>query len=370
MVDAEIERNYFCIGWLINIHGNAGGEMTNAMCGNDHINTASKNVIFGSYEFNLHGLSDDDPYFSGVDHDHDCEFLTLCEMLIREDYICLDVGANIGTKSLFLARHASAGCVVSIEAAPSVLECLALNVEENLIKNVIIKRCAIGDKSGHVFFKDDSAYGHVAEDGVAVPMATLPDIVNELGLNRVDFIKIDVEGLEFSILKNSIDLINEKKSLVLFELNSWCQMAYGSTSPKEFIAWVLEHFSYVYVLRRNKGDGLLLDRVGSGSGEVLRILHQNLMDDGCVTDLLVTNAEWRLAPSPQFLLRKQLRAAMEERDQAVAERDQAVAERDQAVAELDRILASNSWSVTKPLREISRFLRTLGSADLFRKHAT
>lgn len=323
-------------------------------------------MTLGRHEFKFHGVSENDAYFSGLGDNHDPEFLTLCEMLIREDYICLDVGANIGTKSLFLAKCAPAGRVISIEASPSVLECLALNVQENSIKNITIDRCAVGHENGHVFFNDNSAYGHVAERGVKVPMTTLPNIVDELGLSRVDFIKIDVEGLEFSILKNSIDLINEKKSLVLLELNSWCQLAFGGANPKEFIAWILEHFSHVYVLRRNQEDGPLLDRVGQGDGEILRVLHQNLIDDGCVTDLLVTNAEWRLTPTPQFLLLQQLWTAMAERDraaskrdQAAAERDQAAAERDRALLELDRMRASNSWVATKPLREISRIFRNL-----------
>ena len=60
-----------------------------------------------------------------------------------------------------------------------------------------------------------------------MPMTTLEEIVSRHQLTRVDFIKLDVEGSEFSIMRSSLDLINRFESLVLVELNALTQLTWG-----------------------------------------------------------------------------------------------------------------------------------------------
>lgn len=62
-----------------------------------------KNVNFGGYVFQLQGVNAEDAYFKGVGDGFDNEFYELCRRYILPDFVCIDVGANIGTKSLFLA---------------------------------------------------------------------------------------------------------------------------------------------------------------------------------------------------------------------------------------------------------------------------
>ena len=117
-------------------------------------------------------------------------------------------------------------------------------------------------------------------------MQTLSDVISDLALKKIDFIKIDVEGFEFPILRNSLNLINEHKSLVLFEFNSWCQLAFSNINPREFIEWIIKNFSYVYYL--SKGN-LSFEQIRNKEEDVLKFLYNNLINDGCVTDILVTN---------------------------------------------------------------------------------
>jgi FkbM family methyltransferase len=259
----------------------------------------SKQVNFGGHAFAVQGVSAEDGYFKSVDDGLDGEFYELCRRYVLPDFVCLDVGANIGIKSLYLSRHCPKGQVVAVEAGPSVVACLKANCAANAVGNVRIEQVAIGAEEGRVSFFEHSAWGYVSPErgSVQVPMTTLDALVGRLGLKRLDFLKIDVEGGEWPILKSSLELINRFESLVLVELNSWTQLAMAKSNPIDFIEWVMANFSQVFVVQRGNREGPLLTPVT----DALELLHRNLVDDACVTDLLLTNAEWRLTLNPAFL---------------------------------------------------------------------
>ena len=54
------------------------------------------------------------------------EFTHFCRSFVRPDYVCLDVGASIGVKSLIIAAHAVRGKVVAIEPGPTIGKLLEL----------------------------------------------------------------------------------------------------------------------------------------------------------------------------------------------------------------------------------------------------
>jgi predicted O-methyltransferase YrrM len=117
-----------------------------------------KPVVLDGHEFVLHGRSDDAYFNTHVRDNHDPEFLALCRKLVTEDAVCLDIGANIGIKTLHLARHARGGRVVAVEAGQKNVECLSLNVKANNLKNVDVVSAAIGDRTTEVKFVDNFAW--------------------------------------------------------------------------------------------------------------------------------------------------------------------------------------------------------------------
>ena len=322
-----------------------------------------KPIVLDGHEFVLHGRSDDAYFNTHVRDNHEPEFLALCRKLVAEDAVCLDIGANIGVKTLHLARHARSGRVIAVEAGQRNVECLSLNVKANNLKNVDVVSAAIGERTTEVKFIDNFAWGHVSDGGVTVPMMTIEDVASQFALDHIDFIKIDVEGYEFPILKSSLGLINKYGSLVLVEFNSATLLNVTNTNPREFIEWISANFHCVYALNRG-AVGELLTPVSRDSRAFLL---RNLVDDGCITDLLITNRADRLNPSPRWLSeqleravaeRDQLRAGRDEnqternaataqRDAATAERDQALAARDVATAERDQALTARDVAIAE-----------------------
>jgi FkbM family methyltransferase len=307
----------------------------------------------GGHLFDLHGVTANDGYWLAMQDDPDSEFIRMCRRLILPDFVCLDIGANIGVKSLYLSKHCSEGRVVAVEAGTTVAECLQTNIAANSITNVVAMHAAVGSEVGTMHFYEDSAWGHVGE-GIAVEAVTLDEVVRRNGLSRVDFVKIDVEGAELPILKSSMQLINRFESLVFVELNSLTLLVWGNTNPREFVEWVTANFKYVYALNRSP-DGDMFTEVTSSHG-CNDILHRNLVKDGLVTDLVMSNSERRFKSSVAAL-EQQIEIIQAARVSAqVALRDAEALLR-QAQAERDALLASTSWRLSAPARWMMRGLQ-------------
>lgn len=131
------------------------------------------------------------------------------EQFVHKGDIVLDCGANVGTFARF-ALDAGAKLVVAIEPAPDNLECLRRNFAKEIGEN----RLVIYPKG--VWDKDDTLELLVDEDNQAadsfvihrqgakavakVPLTTIDKMVDELKLERVDFVKMDIEGAEVKAL--------------------------------------------------------------------------------------------------------------------------------------------------------------------------
>lgn len=124
---------------------------------------------------------------------------------VREGDVVLDCGANVGV----YVREAladGARMVVAIEPAPENIECLRRNFPSEIAQGrVIVYPKGVWDKDEILTMNIDS--GNSAADsfvmnpehahrGPQLPLTTIDKLVGELKLDRVDFIKMDIEGAE------------------------------------------------------------------------------------------------------------------------------------------------------------------------------
>lgn len=121
---------------------------------------------------------------------------------VRSGDTILDLGAHLGTFTDY-ALHHGAGKVIAFEPEPTNVECLRKTFAEEIqAGKVIIVEAAVSDHSGELHFAQDSGHhgsarGKLAEDGgLIVRATTLDESVASLGLESVDFIKMDIEGAE------------------------------------------------------------------------------------------------------------------------------------------------------------------------------
>jgi len=69
-----------------------------------------------------------------------------------------------------------------------------------------------------------------------------------LGLDHVDFIKIDVEGGELGVLQGAVNTLQRDRPLLVFEMNVFCLWRYGRTLPQDLFAWVRERYPHTAVI--------------------------------------------------------------------------------------------------------------------------
>jgi FkbM family methyltransferase len=117
----------------------------------------------------------------------------------------VDLGANVGTYALVMARHVGAGGkVIAVEPHPVIHARLAFNRDASAADQVKLVAAAVGPTDGELLIETDGdnlGASHVVSgapslDAIKVPSLRLMRILIEAGLANVDALKIDIEGFE------------------------------------------------------------------------------------------------------------------------------------------------------------------------------
>lgn len=135
----------------------------------------------------------------------------LLEARIGERFVFIDVGANVGAYSLFVAAKAGPSArILAIEPQPGVFERLVTNIRLNPFGTIKGMSCALADKVGEVtLFLDTRNQGESSvkiigssqATALRVPATTLLAVIEAERFDHVDAIKLDVEGAEDLILE-------------------------------------------------------------------------------------------------------------------------------------------------------------------------
>jgi FkbM family methyltransferase len=123
--------------------------------------------------------------------------------------VFVDVGANVGTYAMVLARHVGAkGKVIAIEPHPITHARLAFNNAASGYRQVTLLAAAAAASDGELMIATDGdnlgashiVTGEAAANAIRVPALRLQRILDEAGIVSVDALKIDVEGYEDRVL--------------------------------------------------------------------------------------------------------------------------------------------------------------------------
>jgi FkbM family methyltransferase len=146
--------------------------------------------------------------------------------LINRDTVFVDIGAYLGLHTVYACRRARR--VLAVEPNPMALIYLRANIALNNCSNVIIAPKAVSNKQGMVRLRmpRPAKKGQVPGSAsivwsfeetleIDVETDTLDNIVDEVGLDTVDFIKIDVEGAEGLVIKGSEKTLRKAKALLI-----------------------------------------------------------------------------------------------------------------------------------------------------------
>jgi FkbM family methyltransferase len=216
--------------------------------------------------------------------------------------VVLDVGANIGLATLAMSTALpDSARLLAVEPSPRNLAHLRRNLAANGLgpPRVEVVAAAVGAEPGSLGFHESDygagshlVSGHHLADGsmpaVSVPVETLDRVASSRGLGRLDFIKIDVEGFEPDVLAGAAGAIERFRPVVYMEFNSWTLIAFRNLNPRGFLEDLVRRFPHVLAFGPEGG----LEPV-EGQHGMLGFLHRNLVERGCVDDLVLCHdAEW------------------------------------------------------------------------------
>jgi FkbM family methyltransferase len=165
------------------------------------------------------------------------QMLTLRRQVHGDGVFAIDGGANIGVHTLEWARHMNGwGRVLAFEAQECVFYALAGNIAINNCWNAGARWMALGERAGEIpvpkpdYLRPGSfgslevrrsgsnefigqAVSYDPNDCVATPMQA----IDELALDRLDFVKLDIEGMELEALRGARETVARHKPIMLVE---------------------------------------------------------------------------------------------------------------------------------------------------------
>ena len=158
----------------------------------------------------------DEIYYKGLPQDK-----------ISNSPVIIDVGANVGYFSLFSLMRYPKARVFSFEPMPMNFELLKKYRDENKNLDFNPTNRAMSGERGHITLQYDASDSFttsasifdtsIGSDTLEVETVTLEDVINENQLDKVDLLKLDCEGSEYSILYGASDDVLAKVSALTIE---------------------------------------------------------------------------------------------------------------------------------------------------------
>jgi FkbM family methyltransferase len=171
----------------------------------------------------------------------------LCRYL-RPGMTVLDIGAHVGLYTLLAARKVTPnGCVIAFEPSPRERRFLHLHLRLNRCHHVKVEPFALADQEGEMtLFVYRGAFSNCGNtmlnslrqqswalpcEAISVPVTTLDAYLTRHGIRKVDFVKMDTEGAELSILAGAKRLLTTPpRPLFMVELNDSVTQPWGYPS--------------------------------------------------------------------------------------------------------------------------------------------
>jgi FkbM family methyltransferase len=155
------------------------------------------------------------------------QFLTFYE-LVQPNSTFIDVGANIGYYSIATAAKFESVSVFSFEPGSNTFQRFQTNIVLNQLKNITTFQKAIareeGEKTLYISGQDNTGMSGFQQaenfSGITetVPCTSIDAFVNDISLQKLDFIKIDIEGAEMDVLNGMMNTIAKHWPVICIEL--------------------------------------------------------------------------------------------------------------------------------------------------------
>ena len=184
---------------------------------------------------------------------------------IDKDDVVLDIGCHIGTYSVPIAKKLlnGKGHLYCVEADPSTFDLLSRNIIENKLGNVVTPACLLLSNNDELNYRikknaGNSGANHFVEDENAADATKTMAFRNYLcrnDINKIDFIKMDVEGMEYILLESIRDVLTSLRPALYIEISEDQLGRYNNTpSQIETLLSDLDYSFFMNTYKRNSTE--------------------------------------------------------------------------------------------------------------------
>ncbi len=180
----------------------------------------------------------------------ECELL---QRIVNKDSIVLDIGANTGTYTLYLAHLARH--VYAFEPHPDNFKQLHENTK--LLDNISLYDMALSDELGYntlyicptdngmnrLYNSKWCKGGEKIEGIITITIDYLYEKLNRFDNNKISFIKIDVEGYEYHVIRGAVDTLQRDRPIIMMEWHPPTLEEAGA-DPREFYNYMKDELGY------------------------------------------------------------------------------------------------------------------------------
>ncbi|MCW3160905.1 FkbM family methyltransferase [Chryseobacterium oryctis] len=224
----------------------------------------NKDVVYRNsikLNLNLEDWIQQQIYFLGDYEKNEIDFLYSS---LKKDDVFIDIGGNIGLFSLNASTIiGDKGKVYSFEAfKPNFIQ-FQNHISINNFQNIHLEHLAVADKKGfiEILYNDDynnvgmaSSYLENYTSKEKVESTSLDEYVSEKQILKIDLIKIDIEGGEYSALKGMSSVLENLRPKVLIEINN-IALKSSNHSEEELISLFTEKgYKRTKILSRNENS--------------------------------------------------------------------------------------------------------------------
>ncbi len=177
---------------------------------------------------------------------------------IKKGDVVIEAGANIGSETLLISRIVGGtGYVYAFEPNPYTFERLGINISINELSNVSIHDIAMGESNGEISFNIypknfcnpgmSSKYMETSQTKkITVAQNTLDTFIREKNIEKVDLIKMDIQGAEMDMIQGADETIKRFMPTIFTE-------AYDLYNDVKAFYGILSGYGYkIYHIGTNK----------------------------------------------------------------------------------------------------------------------
>ncbi len=180
----------------------------------------------------------------------------------------LEIGANIGTHTLYLALTGRFETIVSVEPDPRNLGFLKRNVADNGLSGTVrIMEYAAGETAGELMLhRIDGNYGNSSfvhsrptDNSVSVPVKPVETILDDSGIapESVSLVWMDIEGFEPQAFRSMGTLLARQVPVYL----EFSPEFYGPEGTEAFVHFLEQHYSHCIVTARGVRQAVPVGRL-------------------------------------------------------------------------------------------------------------